>query len=196
MIYSLSKAVCSMIFCTIYRWRVYGRENIPKVGPAIICSNHISYWDPPLVGCASSRKVYFMAKEELFCIPVLGPLIRSLGAFPVKRGTPDRTAIRRALQLLESGNVVGMFPEGTRGRNIEGVESGAAFLALRAGCPVVPAVIKNGYKPFRSVEIRFGRPLDVGDKKERVRTEDTEEISQRIMNSMIELMAGTGEAQA
>lgn len=136
-----------------------------------------------------------MAKEELFHVPLLGVLIRALGAFPVRRGAPDRAAIKRALQLLESGNVVGMFPEGTRGRNIESVEAGAAFLALRAGCPVVPVAIGKGYKPFRSVEVRFGKPLSVGEKKPRVRAEDMEDISRRIMNSMVELTADSGDAR-
>ena len=114
MLYAIGKALSAAV-CRIFgRWKVLGRENVPTTGGALLCANHVSYIDPPALGGGCPRPVRFMAKSELFKLPVLGFLIRRVGAFPVKRGTADRTALRKAVELLESGEIVGMFPEGTR----------------------------------------------------------------------------------
>ncbi|MBO8141576.1 MAG: 1-acyl-sn-glycerol-3-phosphate acyltransferase [Firmicutes bacterium] len=113
------------------------------MGPAIVVSNHVSYLDPILIGAALPRPVHFMAKEELFRYPVLRWLLPKVHAFPVRRGRPDRQAIRRALDILESGQVVGIFPEGTRSASgeLQDVHGGAAMLALKSGASVVPMVL-------------------------------------------------------
>ncbi|HBQ87678.1 MAG TPA: 1-acyl-sn-glycerol-3-phosphate acyltransferase, partial [Syntrophomonas sp.] len=90
--------------------KIEGVRNLPAQGPVIIAANHVSNWDPVLVGISFKRPVHFIAKAELFTNPVLGKLLTGLNAFPVKRGTPDRRAIRQALDILDMGEVLGIFP--------------------------------------------------------------------------------------
>src|SRR5690554_5001896 len=115
MFYSFALYLFLIYFRLFYRWRVFGRENIPA-GKFIVCSNHIDWLDPPLVACSlgAANKINFMAKAELFRVPVFSVLIGKLGAFPVHRDRPDRRAIQLALQLLQDERILGMFPEGTR----------------------------------------------------------------------------------
>ncbi|QDR80748.1 lysophospholipid acyltransferase family protein [Sporomusa termitida] len=165
--YKLLCLLLGAIFSIFFRWRVIGAENIPATGGVIIAANHISLWDPPVLGTALPRRIHFMAKEELFTNPVLGWLISRLGAFPVKRGIADRTAIRTALSLLENGSVLGLFPEGTRSKTgvLGAPEPGLAMLAVKAGVPVVPAaiigtnkVLRDGHL-FPQFRVIFGEPL-------------------------------------
>lgn len=133
---------------TIYffrSWQVNGREHLPSSGGIIIAANHHSAWDPILLGCAIDREIYYMSKEELFHNPIGAWFFRKLHAFPVKRGSVDRRAIRQALDVLKAGQVLGIFPEGTRVESGQKVEpqAGIALLALRAQVPVVPVGLKG-----------------------------------------------------
>jgi len=120
--------------------RSVDENNIPGTGPVLIAPLHLSHLDPPAVACGMRRRLRFMAKEELFRHPIFGGLIASLGAFPVKRGETDTEAIRKAISLLEEGEVVLVFPEGTRGdgETIQEMSRGVAMLAKRTKAPVVP----------------------------------------------------------
>lgn len=128
-----------------------GQELFPKEGPAIVVANHRSLWDPVAVGVAVPRQVRFMAKEELFQIPGLGFLLRALGAFPVRRGKSDRAALHASLEMLRQGQVVGMFPEGTRVRagELGRFYGGAALLSLKTGAPLVPVALEGTDNIFR-----------------------------------------------
>ncbi|MBF4500065.1 1-acyl-sn-glycerol-3-phosphate acyltransferase [Savagea sp. SN6] len=187
-LYPLGKALVSIIFYPLYRIRVIGKENMPKDNGVLLCSNHIDNLDPPTVGITSPRLVNFMAKEELFEAPILKGLLPKLQAFPVKRGASDRQAIRKALQLLKSGEVVGLFPEGTRsttGELGEGM-AGAGFLALRGECDVVPCAIIGPYKPFKRLTVIYGQPLPMKELRERKAS--AEEVTQIIMQSIQNLI--------
>ena len=120
--------------------RVYGGEKVPQTGPLIAVSNHGSYFDPPILSCCLRRPVAFMAKEELFEIPVLKQAIQLYGAYPVKRGAGDRSAIRSAIAALHQGWIVGIFLEGTRTNNarILNPKLGAAMIAAKAQVPLLP----------------------------------------------------------
>ena len=120
-----------------------GLKKLPPKGPIIVAANHVSNWDPIIVGASLSRPVHFMAKKELFSYIILGPLIRKLGAFPVDRNRVDRASLRNALSLLDEGKIVCIFPEGTRGRTgtLLPPLPGAAFLARKAGVPVCPVAL-------------------------------------------------------
>ena len=127
----------------------------------MLASNHVSYWDPVAIVCAIERQVYFMAKAELFNIPVVGYAVRVSGAFPVRREVTDYQALRTALRLLHQGEVVGIFPEGTRNKS-EGMlqpHFGAAMLALKTGVPVVPIAVIGSRGVIGKLIVRIGRPL-------------------------------------
>jgi 1-acyl-sn-glycerol-3-phosphate acyltransferase len=184
MIYRIVKLICSYIFLIYYGWKIEGEENIPRTGGVIVCCNHISLLDPPLVGCAIQRDINFMAKSELFTYPVLGSLIKKLNAFPVKRGKPDLQAIKKSLQILKNGSVLGIFPEGSRGKTgeIRKGEPGTALIAIKSGAKVVPTAI-SGYYGFRKgIRIRFGTPLTFNEyKKEKLTQDLLENVTEIIM---------------
>lgn len=157
MFYNLLRLLVRLILQALFRWRVRGLENLPATGGLIIASNHISNLDPPVIGCALplTRRIRFMAKIELFKNPAFRWVITQLGAFPVRRGLADRTAIRTALTLLKNGEVVGIFPEGTRSKTGElgRAEAGLGMIAVRAGVPVVPVAVTGTNKVFRDGHI-------------------------------------------
>ncbi len=166
-LFFLVAAVCWPLFCILCRWRITGLENVPA-GGAIIAPNHQSIWDIPLIGLAlHKRRTHFMAKSELFQNPLFGWIIRSLLAFPVKRGTPDRTAIRYAIDLLKQGDLVTIFPEGTRSKTgiIGPPEAGLSLIAAKACVSVVPVGIIGTRRIFSrecffpQIGIHFGTPL-------------------------------------
>jgi 1-acyl-sn-glycerol-3-phosphate acyltransferase len=190
------RVIVGRIALALYRTRFLGTENVPA-GGAIIAGNHVSYGDPVLLWCGSPRPTHFMAKSELFS-GVIGWALARFWAFPVHRGSADRTAIQTATHLLQAGDLVGIFPEGTRIREAtpEGLgeaHGGVAFIAMRADVPVVPVGIAGtdriwppGAKlpRFPKVTIMFCEPIDPaqfveGSRKERVDAM-TAEIMRRI----------------
>lgn len=142
--WTLTRVISKLLF----RVRISGQENIPKTGGFILASNHISYYDPPLVGSWSTRQMYFFAKAELFRNRLFGGTIRRTNAIPVKRGKIDRAAVDRALEAIASGYGLVVFPEGTRSRTGEFLDpkAGLGMLAVRAHCPIVPAYIHGADK--------------------------------------------------
>jgi len=193
-LYEFLKVVFSFIFTVFFRWKVSGVDNIPKNGGVLICANHISLLDPPVIATAASRHLHFMAKEELFRIWGFGRIIRNLHAFPVRRGTADRTAIRTALGLLIAGEVVGMFPEGTRSKTgiLGNPEPGVSLIAARSGVPIVPAAITGTNQFFRNGKIlpqfsvRFGKPIPI--ERGKIDKEALDSLSQTIMSEIGNLL--------
>ena len=147
------------------RLRVYGAERVPLEGGLVIAANHFSWIDPPAVGAASPRTVYFMAKIEAHRVPGLGELMRSFGAFPVRRGESDRDAVRLMRQIVREGHALGMFVEGTRQRSgVPGpVQPGAAMVALTEGVPLIPIAVHGSQRwrvgNFAPVSAAWGEPL-------------------------------------
>ncbi|RKN84608.1 lysophospholipid acyltransferase family protein [Paenibacillus ginsengarvi] len=181
-LYRFGRFVCRVFYKTVYRYETTGLHHIPDKGPVILCSNHISTLDPPLVGIALSRKVHFMAKAELFKIPVFGSMIKGLGAFPVKRGGVSKESIRAALQLLGDDGVLGIFPEGTRGGGMG--KKGAASLAFRSGAAVIPVAIIGEYKPFRKMRVIYGEPVDLTSFSEQANSDSLEQATEHIMSTI------------
>lgn len=189
MIYGLLKFLIRVILAVFRRWDVQGRENLPASGGVVLVANHVSYWDPVVVICAFSRKVHFMAKSELFNIPVVRYTLRISGSFPVRRDISDRSAIRTAAKLLEEGQVVGIFPEGTRSHSGELLKPnlGAAMLAARAGVPMIPVAVIGTRGAFGRVKVRVGMPMDIC-KPGKCSKADLEKASDLIMVKIAELI--------
>jgi len=195
-LYGIGKLL-SVAVCAVFgRWLVIGRENIPSSGGVLLCGNHVSYIDPPALGAGATRPVHFMAKEPLFRVPVLGWLIARVGAFPVRQHTADRAALRKAVELLHSGEVVGIFPEGTRNpnpRELMPPEPGVGMIALKSRAVIVPVALVNTDKllPPHSVFLRFsrikvvyGKPVDLSDLSEKGGREAVDETGRRIMSAI------------
>lgn len=188
-LWSFGRAVILPFYRLAFRIRVEGRENVPDTGGVILCSNHISGHDPPLLGMLSPRNVRFMAKEELMKVPVLGWFLgQAGGAFPVKRGTADRASLKRSLEVLEQGGVFGIFPEGTRHRTgtMGKLESGTAYLALKSGAVVVPVGFSGTYRLLSTVLLRFGEPLSLAEFKGKKLTAETLDAANEAIRAAIE----------
>ncbi len=167
------RATLGRVLPLFFRTRIVGAERIPP-GGALLAGNHVSYLDPMLLWCVSPRPVHFMAKSELFVKGFVAWLLPRLWAFPVNRGEPDRAAIVTATELLRSGRLVGVFPEGSRrqagsSEPVGEAQGGAAFIALRAGAPILPvafvgtdrAMPRGASLPrLARVTIHVGEPID------------------------------------
>ena len=150
------------IFRIIFRGKTLGNHNIPKTGSLVVVSNHGSHLDPPILGHALGRPIAFMAKAELFKIPLLSSIIRACGAYPVSRGSGDREAIRVASNCLKQGFATGVFIDGTRQSNgrVNKPRAGAALLAARTRSPLVPVAIINSHRAF-SKNAKFFRLIPI-----------------------------------
>ncbi|MFC5467796.1 lysophospholipid acyltransferase family protein [Cohnella suwonensis] len=188
MLYLFMRFILRTIYVLFYRLEARGISNIPREGPVVLCSNHKSLQDPITLGVLVPRKVHYMAKEELFKIPLFGRLIRAVGAFPVKRGGVSKEAIRTAITLLQSGKVMGIFPEGTRNESVGMGKRGAVAMAMRAEAIVVPVALVGEYKPFRKMLAVYGAPIDLKPYKEQGTTESMEEATELIMSSIREMV--------
>lgn len=187
MLYRTAKTICQIILVLLRRWKVQGSGNLPQTGGAVVIANHVSYWDPVVVGCALNRRVYFMAKAELFKIPLLGPVITRLGAFPVRRNGTDPASVRHSLQLLKGGHVIGIFPEGTRSHSGEIMDPhlGAAMLALKVGVPVVPVAVSGTRGIWGRVYVSIGKPMEFPSLYRKKNSKhELEQVSSRIMGEV------------
>jgi 1-acyl-sn-glycerol-3-phosphate acyltransferase len=159
--YRILKIFLYTFFKVFYGLEVFGLENIPKEGGFIMAANHASYFDPPVLGGVSTRRVRFMAREGLFKIPLFGTFIK-LFSFPVRRNKPQPSAIKEAVRSLRRGELIVMFPEG--GRSVDGsllgAKRGLGVIAAMSRVPVVPAFIKGTEKAL-PVGARFPRPSKI-----------------------------------
>jgi 1-acyl-sn-glycerol-3-phosphate acyltransferase len=189
-LYHLFKwSVVSPMLHTYFQGRIYHSERVPQAGPLVVVSNHASDFDPPILSNCMRRPVAFMAKEELFQVPVLKQAITLYGAYPVKRGAADRSAMRAAIQSLEQGWATGVFLEGTRtpdGR-VHHPKLGAALIAAKAKAPLLPVCLwgthkitqKGSYLPTPvPVTVRIGEMIDPPTSTDR---QELEALTQRCM---------------
>lgn len=169
--YAAFKTVLGGVVRVIFRIHVHGSENEPKDEAYLIASNHISNADPVFLCVAvNEQQPHFMAKKEVFKVPVVGSLLRALGAFSVDRGGNDVGAIKKAINMLKDGMCVGIFPQGHRQKRVDPrstpVKNGVAMLAVRAQATVLPCYIKmknNRWAPLRRVDVYVGEPISCGE---------------------------------
>lgn len=179
------------IYCKIvYRFEVIGKENIPKEGAVIICGNHRSFLDPPLIEITTGRYTRFLAKEELTKNKFLALLGYVFDAILVKRDSKEVKALKESLQTLKNGDCLALFPEGTRNGLEKGekVKDGAAFFAVRSGAIVVPCGIKGGTKGDWKVTVTYGKPLDFSEYKGSKDKEVLDKVTGEIMGNILELV--------
>lgn len=167
--YDTWHVLAHIIVPLLIRLRVVGVENVPATGPVILVSNHLNWTDIPMIGLPLKRRTHFMAKAELFQKAPISWLVIGLGAFPVRRGEADRQAIKQAEEVLKAGQVLVIFPEGTRSRSQKMKEglAGVALIALRSGAPIVPVAISGSERfklwhlwPFRTpITLAYGEPF-------------------------------------
>ena len=195
-LYNCAKGFFNFIFTCFSRWQVTGRENIPQTGPLVIVCNHISLWDPVAVAVAVNRQVFFMAKEELFHYPVFGRLLRIVGAFPVKRGQSDREAIKKSLEILKRGQVLGVFPEGHRmySDKLGEFQEGAVHLAIKRNAYILPVGVvgtrgmfrKGWFHPFT---VNIGQPMLAKNTENEGNADFAKELNEKIRQE-VALLSG------
>jgi len=200
MTYIISRAIYAFILKAVCGLEVLDRKNFPEKGPFIIAANHASWADPPVVGVAlRNAPVRFMAKRELCDRPIFGRWCKAVRIIPIERSSTSFGALKKAFQALEKGEVVGVFPEGTRsvdGR-LKKPEAGTGFLAAKAKVPVIPVyisgtdkVLPKGRKMlrFHKVKAKIGRPLDIeGFLKVSGNKKDYQAVSDKIMSAIADL---------
>ncbi len=175
------------LYKVIYRIKVEGEENVPKDGAFVICGNHIDFIKVPVIVLYSPRKINFIAKAELFKNPFLKRLGELFDVIPVKRGKQDVDSMKKSLKVLNNGEGLGLFPEGTT-RGLEKgvkVKNGAAFMALRTGKPIVPVGVEVTKRPFPKIIVRYGKVLDYS--KYQSRTPE-KEVLDKVTGEMMEVI--------
>lgn len=174
----------------VFRVKKIGEENVPNEGAYIMCANHLSNWDAPILVSSTKRPMNVMAKEEIFKNKFIHWLGKQCMVFPVKRGKMDLDSMKHSLKVLKNGEILMLFPEGTRkGMAKNGrAQNGAAFMALRTGVPVIPVNISGDMKPFHKVTLTYGKPLDFSQyKTNKPEKEILEKVSKEIMENIINL---------
>lgn len=168
MLYKFLLVLVKVIIYPIFRIEVKGRENLPEEGPFILCANHWSNWDPIFLAGAFHKSISFMGKKELFDIKILGKFLESLYAFPVDRENISIKSVRRSVDIINDGRILGIFPEGTRVSEIDrkNIKDGAGYIALKADSDIIPVEILSTYRPFRKTKIIFKKPLKIDNYKE------------------------------
>ena len=189
-----------VVFLTVLwtRMRRIGRENIPAEGGAVLVCNHLSMWDMITVACMTRRYVCFVGKSELEKNPLVRFFVRQVKAICVDRGKPDLGAIRRMLAMVKQGELLLIFPEGTRNRHPESqpllpLQEGTAMVALRGGVPAIPLWICGKYNPWRGLRVAVGKPIDLDELRQERRPNlemATKRIEEALLSLREETMAG------
>lgn len=196
--YFAAITIMKALLLTLTRWRVEGKENVPRQGPLIIVANHLNLIDPPLLSASIPRRITFMTKQELFRPLMMRALVRAYGAFSVRRGELDREALRQALEALQKGLVLGMFPEGKRSPSaqLQSAQSGASLIAARSGVPILPVGISGseqvtgiGFVLHRPhIAVTIGRPFTLPAVRDKSTRFQLAQFTDLIMEHIAELL--------
>lgn len=196
MIYSIVKFILKFAFKILFRWEIYGRENLPMSSGAILAANHTSFLDPLLIGAPIPRKAYFFARSDVFRPRLWGWFLKQLHSIPIERDEPSLSSIKAVLTLLRSGEIVVMFPEGTRisGRRLGEAKGGLGMMVAKSAVPVIPAYISGAASALpkkakmirlKKIKIIYGRPLYLTPLLEGTcRRDGFQRISDRVMTEI------------
>ena len=201
-LYKLAQFISFFYFKIFHRFQVYGLENVPKRGAFILASNHVSFFDPPALGCRLPRELHYFAKASLFN-GILGKLIVGLNSIPVDRDGFDLKSFKLAMEVLERGEGLLVFPEGTRSEDgqLQNPKRGIGLIARKSQVPIIPARIKGGFEAFRrgrripklgsQIKVSFGEVLNAGDLCKNKSGKDRDEIiAQNLMQKIGSIKVG------
>ena len=189
--YHSIRNLCLAYFRLFHHLRYTGMENLPATGGYLIASNHVSFYDPPAVGCGIPRETHYLARKTLFVPPIMDKLLPTIKAVPVDQDRPDMSGLKKMIEVLKSGDPVVLFPEGSRSYDgvLQQAKPGVGLLVAKAGVPVIPTRIfgaleawpRDGkIKLWQPIEVVFGPPLDFKNSDE-VRRKDYQTLSDKIM---------------
>ena len=181
MFYKVIRFIGYVLTLLFWPIKIKGQKNLNKESSLILAANHVSYLDPIVLGVAVRRKIYFIAKKEVFNIPILGFIIRSLGAIPVDRKKPNPVSIKKTFLVLKKGNILGIFPEGTRSLNgkLLDFNIGLIKIALKTKSPIIPVGINGTFSIYppkaklpsffkrKNIYINFGEPIHLDNTREK-----------------------------
>lgn len=190
MFYRFGRALIKLLNLILYNIHVEGEENIPKTGGVVLCPNHISNYDPLAVATHMKRQVHFMAKAELYKNFIVRKVLLAVGTIPVDRGKVSLETLKESLRVLKNGEILGIFPEGTRVKN--GVRrkpmEGFVVFALKTKSPILPVHIEGEYKFRGKINIKFGKPIELNEYYgKKVKPEEMSKISEKIMDIVYDL---------
>lgn len=184
-LYKSFRFIANVIFKTIYRIEIVNKDKIPKEGRFILCSNHISIFDPVVLSIIVPREIAWMGKKELFENKIFAKLFHKLGVFPVDRNETELSTIKHSMKVLKNEGILGIFPEGTRVKEmkLENAKSGVALIGIKMKSPILPVYIEGTYKPFSKLKVIFGDPFDFSESYgEKLTTNDYKIYGQDILS--------------
>ena len=190
MFYRFGRALIKLLNLILYNIHVEGEENIPETGGVVLCPNHISNYDPLAVATHMKRQVHFMAKAELYKNFIVRKVLLAVGTIPVDRGKVSLETLKESLRVLKNGEILGIFPEGTRVKNGERRKpmEGFVVFALKTKSPILPVHIEGEYKFRGKINIKFGKPIELNEYYgKKVKPEEMSKISEKIMNIVYDL---------
>ena len=194
MFYNFAAALVRLFFRIMFNIEIEGLENVPKSGAYVIAPNHLSNFDPPVLGSFLPVRMAYMAKDTLFKVPLFGKLITLLGAFPVRKGGNDLSAIKTAIKVLKSGKQLVIFPEGQRSRTpgvLSEGKQGAVMVAIKAGVGIFPVGINATYKFRSKVVVKVGKYIDLSEYHGRkVSGEEMQKITDELIMPAISNLSG------
>lgn len=190
MFYRFGRALIKLLNLILYNIHVEGEENIPETGGVVLCPNHISNYDPLAVATHMKRQVHFMAKAELYKNFIVRKVLLAVGTIPVDRGKVSLETLKESLRVLKNGEILGIFPEGTRVKNGERRKpmEGFVVFAIKTKSPILPVHIEGEYKFRGKINIKFGKPIELNEYYgKKVKPEEMSKISEKIMDIVYDL---------
>ena len=190
MFYRFGRAIIKLLNLILYNIHVEGEENIPETGGVVLCPIHISNYDPLAVATHMNRQVHFLAKAELYKNFIVRKVLLAVGTIPVDRGKVSLETLKESLRVLKNGEILGIFPEGTRVKNGERKKpmEGFVVFALKTKSPILPVHIEGEYKFRGKINIKFGKPIELNEYYgKKVKPEEMSKISEKIMDIVYDL---------